>query len=253
MRGWGRRQGGNGLVDVSDRDGTVARRRISHDRTRRAGQGWRQRDGHDLVRNDRARRVGSQWSGHGNDSTIGPHPGDTIPPSASDVPSTTAPQIPSSGPPPWSAASLNLGDLSDVYRLEWAEAGEPTACPFLAFADLGPQAAQAVIRRAENHGEMLVVWDNPDGPGHGRSSEPCDDCGRGVVGIGTFQGDYHATGPATIAWDDGSFVNIAVLPWAYGISARLKPAGSNCIYQLWSHISREHVEFLISQLRLVET
>lgn len=185
--------------------------------------------------------------------TIGPSAGEGGAPPPTDAPDTTAPRIPSSGPAPWSAAPLVLADLPDVYRLEWAEAGEPSTCPFLALVDLGPEAARAQIRRAESDREMLVAWDNPDGPGHAPSGEPCEDCGRGVVGLGTLQGDYHVTGPATIAWDDGSFANVDVLPWAYGISARIKPAGSNCIYKLWSHISWDHVLYLIGQLRVVET
>lgn len=194
---------------------------------------------------------GADDSGTATTPTIGPPPGEGGAPPPEAVPSTTEPQLPPSGPAPWSEALLDLADLPDVYRLEWAEAGEPSTCPFLALADLGPEAAGAQIRRAEGDREMLVVWDNPDGPGHAPSGESCEDCGRGVVGLGTLQGDYHVTGPATIVWDDGSFANVDVLPWAYGISARIKPAGSNCIYKLWSHISWDHVEYLIGQLRLV--
>ncbi len=166
------------------------------------------------------------------------------------APTTTGPDIPSSGPAPWGADAIDPAALPDVYRLEWAEAGQPDTCPFLAFADLGPGAADATIRRGEHDREMLVTWDNPDGPGHDRTGEPCDDCGRGVVGLGTFQ-DGHV-GQATIAWDDGSFANVAELPWVYGVSARIKPAGAECIYQLWSHLGHDHVSYLIGQLRLVE-
>ncbi len=141
---------------------------------------------------------------------------------------------------------LALADPPDVYRLEWAEAGEPSTCPFLALVDLGPEAARGQIRRAASDREMLVAWDNPDGPGHAPSGEACEDCGRGVVDLGTLQGDYHATGPATIAWDGGSFANVDILPWAYGISARIKPADSNCSYKLWSHISWGHVAYLLT-------
>lgn len=171
-----------------------------------------------------------------------------------DSSTTTSEPLPvSSGPVPWSAAPLELADLPDVYRLEWAEAGEPTTCPFLAFEDLGPEAAEATIRRGEHDRNMLVVWDNPDGPGHDRRSEPCSDCGRGVVGLGTWQDEGNAVGPATIVWDDGSYANIATLPWVYGVSARVQPAGADCMYQLWSHIGSEHVEYLIGRLRQVTT
>lgn len=144
-----------------------------------------------------------------------------------------------------------MAALPDVYRLEWAEAGQPSTCPFLAFADLGPEAEQATIRRAEHASEMLVVWDNPSGPGHDTRGEPCDDCGRGVVGLGTWQHGSSSVGTVTITWADGSYANIATLPWVYGVSARVQPAGADCVYQLWSHIGIQHVEYLISRLRQV--
>jgi hypothetical protein len=169
------------------------------------------------------------------------------------VSTSTSQPPPSPEPPPWLAAPIDLAALPDVYRLEWAEAGEPSTCPFLALADLGPEAEHATIRRAEHDHEMLVVWDNPDGPGHDTRGEPCDDCGRGVVGLGTWPDGANAVGPATISWDDGSFANIDTLPWVYGVSARIHPAGADCMYQLWSHIGSQHVEYLISQLRQVET
>ena len=184
-------------------------------------------------------------------STTAPIPGA----STTAAPSTTSGEaLPSSsGPAPWASAPLELSALPEVYRLEWAEAGQPDTCPFLAFAGLGPEAEAASIRRAEHDREMLVVWDNPDGPGHDRRGDPCPDCGRGVVGLGTWQGYGDVVGPATIAWDDGSFANIATLPSVYGVSARIQPAGADCMYQLWSHIGVEHVEYLIGRLRQVTT
>lgn len=164
---------------------------------------------------------------------------------------TTAPQIASSGPAPWTAAPLELSALPEVYRLEWAEAGAPSSCPLLAYADLGPEAQEAKIRRAENDRELLIAWDNPDGPGHDHRSDPCSDCGRGVIGLGTIQSTSYVVGPATIAWDDGSFASVA--PGHYGIEARIQPAGADCKYRLWSHLGFDHLNYLISQLRKVDT
>ncbi len=164
---------------------------------------------------------------------------------------TTAPQIGSSGPAPWTASPLELSALPEVYRLEWAEAGEPSTCPLLAYADLGPEGQEAAIRRAENDRELLIAWDNPDGPGHDRRGEPCSDCGRGVIGLGTVQSSSYVVGPATIAWDDGSFAHVA--PGHYGIEARIQLAGADCVYRLWSHLGFDHLNYLIGQLRTVDT
>jgi hypothetical protein len=155
----------------------------------------------------------------------------------------------SAGPPPWSAPTLTLADLPSAYAEEWAEAGSPISCPCLALADLG-EAADATIRRAENAGESLLAWDRPTGPGHDAQGKPCEDCGRGAVGLGTFQGGQLRSGEALV-WDDGSEARIA--PGLYGAEAWIKPAGATCVYWLWSHLGDQHLRYLLTQLRSAAT
>lgn len=153
------------------------------------------------------------------------------------------------GPAPWAGPALRFGDLPQVYADEWAEAGAPAGCPCLALATLGPEAADATIRRAENAGESLIAWDRPRGPGHDAQGVPCEDCGRGAIGLGTFQSG-ELPGPPTLEWDDGSVARI--VPGLYGTEAWIRPAGADCIYWLWSHLGADHVRFLLTQLRRVE-
>lgn len=152
-------------------------------------------------------------------------------------------------PAPWEAASIELDDPHEVYAQEWDEAGCPPDCLFLAFAELGPELTGAAIRRAENAGEMLVAWDLPDGPGHDTFGEPCTDCGRGVIGLGTFQ-SAELPGEPNLVWSDGSAAVIE--PGLYGHEARLRPAGSGCIYWIWSHLGRDHLLAMIERLRAVD-
>lgn len=157
------------------------------------------------------------------------------------------------GSPPWSEAPLSRSALPEAAYLEWeGEAGAPAGCPLLFFADLGA-AEGASIRRAANEGEMLVAWDLPSGPGHEGSGEPCEDCGRGVIGLGTFQNSIRGSGlPAAYEWVDGSIGWTFAETYSYGVEATVKVADFDCSYWLWSHLGKEHLEYLMGQLRRVE-
>jgi hypothetical protein len=120
----------------------------------------------------------------------------------------------------------------------------------LYFADPG-DASGATIRHAANEGEMLVAWDLADGPGHFGDSSPCEDCGRGVVGLGTFQHSGYA-GHVSYTWSDGSEARLRVEPFSYGIEAFVRIEGFDCDYWVWSHLGEDHLEYLLSQLRRVE-
>jgi hypothetical protein len=154
------------------------------------------------------------------------------------------------GDPPWDEDPLPAESVPDAAQVEWAESGSRASCPMLFFADLG-DADGAIIRRANNAGEMLVAWDLPDGPGHTGDSSPCEDCGRGVIGLGTFQrGSF--SGPVAYEWSDGSVVRLRTGPYSYGVEAFLQVEGFDCDYWMWSHLGREHLEYLFGQLRRVQ-
>ncbi len=154
------------------------------------------------------------------------------------------------GDPPWDQPALLLAVVPSIPEDEWAEAGSPSTCPMLYFADLG-DAGGAAIRAAENSGEMLVAWDLGDGPGHNGDSTPCADCGRGVVGLGTFQSSSH-TGPVAYTWSDGSEARLRTGPYSYGVEAFVSVEGFDCDYWIWTHLGDDHLVYLMSQLRRVE-
>ncbi len=154
------------------------------------------------------------------------------------------------GDPPWDEEPLQADSVPEIGHVEWAESGSHASCPMLFYAELG-DAAGAAIRRANNAGEMLVAWDLPDGPGHAGDSSPCEDCGRGVIGLGTFRhGSF--SGPVAYEWSDGSVARLRTGPYSYGVEAFLQVEGFDCEYWLWSHLGQDHLEYLFSQLRRVE-
>ena len=154
------------------------------------------------------------------------------------------------GDAPWDQPALPLSVVPSVAEDEWAEAGSPESCPMLYFADLG-DAGGAVIRNAANEGEMLAAWDLGGAPGHNGDGTPCDDCGRGVIGLGTFQGSSYSA-PVAYTWVDGSEARLRTGPTSYGVEAFVRVAGFSCDYWLWSHLGEEHLLYLMSQLRRVE-
>ena len=163
-----------------------------------------------------------------------------------------APPLQALGEPAWvSQDPLTESDISELYLLEWeGEAGAPNSCPLLAFKNLGDVQIDGVVRRADSSGEMLLAWDRTFGPGHNGFSQPCQDCGRGVVGLGTFQFSQIFDREITHEWSDGS--KAAAFESFYGTELHLQPAGFDCIYWMWSHLGREHVDYLLTQLRRVE-
>ncbi len=153
------------------------------------------------------------------------------------------------GDPPWTAEPLDPSSVPRAAHDEWVEAGSPPGCPMLAFADLG-EAAGATARRATNSGEMLVAWDLPGAPGHHGDSTPCEDCGRGVIGLGTFQFSSFE-GPVAYSWSDGSEARLRTGPVTYGAEVFVRVDGFACDYWVWSHLGDEHLLHLLTQLRRV--
>jgi hypothetical protein len=156
------------------------------------------------------------------------------------------------GAAPWDEARLAASDVPDVEVTEWkTDAGAPKGCPMLAFADLGA-ADGAEPRQATSEGEMLVAWDLSSGPGHDAFGYLCADCGRGVIGLGTFPAGTGADLPVAFEWDDGSVARVRSGATSYGTEALLSVDGFDCTYWVWSHLGDDHLEYLLTQLHRVK-
>ncbi|HSJ08807.1 MAG TPA: hypothetical protein VK928_02810 [Longimicrobiales bacterium] len=161
------------------------------------------------------------------------------PPADSPAPAP-GPQPPAA---PWSAARIAASAAPAPLLPEWRSAENRATCAPLAPASLGAYP-NAVARAATFSGGWAVAWDLPEL----RSA-------FGVAGTGSVpdENTYDAW-PHRIAWADGSTAG-------YGPEGGTGPRqlayvripGQACLYNVWSGISREHLEQLLAQLRFVAT
>ena len=151
------------------------------------------------------------------------------------------PQSQSRPPAPWSHSTLARDAVPSVLLEEWGEAENRATCAPLAPAALGDWD-MAVPRAATFSGGWAVAWDLPEA----RSA-------FGIAGTGVSASEpAYADWPYRIDWSDGSSAG-------YGLEggdgekwlAYLRVHGQDCLYNVWSHVGREHLESLLSELRYV--
>jgi len=155
-------------------------------------------------------------------------------------PGAARPQAPAA---PWTAARLGAADAPAVLLTQWSAAANRASCAPLSFSTLGAQA-NATPRAATFSGGWGVAWDLPEL----RSA-------FGIAGTGaTPDANTYDDWPHHVTWADGSRAG-------YGPEggsgprqlAYLRIAGQSCLYNVWSNISREHLEQLLQRLRFVHT
>lgn len=144
---------------------------------------------------------------------------------------------------PWREAPLHRADVPAVYIQQWEKAENRATCALVAPMSLGDAGAGATPRAANFSGGWAVAYDLPNL----RSA-------FGVAGAGVSASDpSYDKWPYVLQWDDGSRVE-------YGPEggqgpnqlAYVKIQRQQCLYNVWSRLGREHLEFLLQQLRLVE-
>ena len=145
-------------------------------------------------------------------------------------------------PAPWTGPSLQWSELPAVYQTQWQKADNRRTCAAIAPRSLG-QGAGAAPRAATFSGGWAVAYDTPSI----RSA-------FGVAGTGSKASDpAYSDWPYARRWSDGSSAE-------YGPEggsgpnqlAYLRIAGQECLYNIWSRLSRQHLELLLDQLRFVE-
>jgi hypothetical protein len=143
---------------------------------------------------------------------------------------------------PWSGDRLAAESVPAVYLQEWRRAENRQTCAPIAPVALG-EGEGATPRRANFSGGWAVAYDRPGQRG-----------AFGIAGAGIDAEDGTYQWPFRRSWSDGSSAG-------YGPEggqgpnelAYLQIAGQRCLYNIWSNISREHLEFLLEQLRFVDT
>lgn len=153
-----------------------------------------------------------------------------------------APGQPSAPAAPWSAPSIAASAAPEPLLTEWRAAENSATCAPIAPASLGEHAS-ATPRRANFSGGWAVAWDLPEL----RSA-----FGVAGTGVRAIEPSYDEW-PHRRAWADGSTAG-------YGPEggtgprqlAYLRITGQECLYNVWSHLGREHLEALLGQLRFVQ-
>ena len=144
---------------------------------------------------------------------------------------------------PWRQPSLARAAVPAVYAQQWAKAENRATCALVAFRDVGDRGVGAKPRAANFSGGWAVAYDLPDV----RSA-------FGIAGAGVKADDpSYNKWPYIEQWDDGSKVE-------YGPEggtgpnqlAYLRIEGQDCLYNVWSHLGKEHLEALIREIRFVE-
>lgn len=160
-------------------------------------------------------------------------------------PAPAPPSSPELATAPWAGARLPAEAVAPAYLEAWRQAENRDWCTLLAFED--PAVAgdvEAEARTARFGGGWGVAYDLPEL----RSA-------FGVAGTGVEPGpDTYDQWPHEREWRDGSRAG-------YGPEggsgpkqlAYLEVEGQRCLYNVWSHLGREHLERLLEELRLVRT
>lgn len=173
---------------------------------------------------------------------------------------------------PWDAnASLAADAVPALIRTDYEnELAAKEGCPLLVPAALPAAGGGTRLRDATNAGELLVAWDQPDGPGRYPTGEFCADCGRGAMVVGTLSGGIGDTAarPVRTTYADGTQLRIVDEGELLGggpfvdpetgepvdpfLRAYLTIPGFSCAYQVWSALGEEHLLALVDELRRVE-
>lgn len=182
-------------------------------------------------------------------STASDAPGSPTPAAAPtdgvDQDTTSLPPSASLPAAPWSRDTLGADEVPAAYRAAFGDAENRDWCALLAFRDppAGGSDVEPTVRTAQFGGGWGVAYDLPGLRG-----------AFGVAGTGVEPSpDAYDDWPYRIRWRDGSRTG-------YGPEggsgpnqlAYLRVQGQRCLYNVWSHLGREHLEALLEELRFVD-
>ena len=143
---------------------------------------------------------------------------------------------------PWSGPALDASSVPAVYLAQWRVAENRETCALIAPVTSGQP--DATPRAASFAGGWAVAYDIPDL----RSA-------FGVAGAGvSVQGDVYDQWPNNVEWSDGSSAGYGP-EGGTGPSqlAFLEITGQDCLYNVWSRLGVDHLEWLLGQLRFVRS
>jgi len=176
---------------------------------------------------------------------------------AADSPEAPPPAEPARpAEPAWAGAHVGLDAVPAVYGQVWRRAPNRDTCALLAPSTLG-EGEGGRPRAERTPGGWGVAYDRPGGPGAARDGTTCPTCGRSAFGIAGTRIEVAGELPLRREWGDGSRADYgreggddsgAPRPYV----AHLRVQGQQCLYSLWSHLGRDHLEHLLEHLQLVD-
>ncbi len=161
-------------------------------------------------------------------------------------------------PAPWSKPPLSPNQVPKVFIEQWRQTKKRgSVCAALAPINLGK--GQGAKPRVANFGTgaWANAYDKPGLPGRRPDGSFCANCGRGAFGIAGTSGDANEPSypgfPFHRQWADGSRADYGLeggksLPYL----AYLKINNQRCLYNVWSFLGRDHLEYLLQHLRFVK-
>ena len=145
---------------------------------------------------------------------------------------------------PWSKSTIKSSETDAVYHQEWIKSDSRSLCPILA---LPKQAVSHLtahkVRRANFYGGWGVAYDLPDM----RSAY-----GVANAGITDLNGIFNDW-PYNVTYQDGSILRYGQEGGDLDANwlAYLVLLDNGCFYNIWSGQNKEHLEQIISDLRIV--
>lgn len=99
-------------------------------------------------------------------------------------------------------------------------------------------------------GGWAISYDKPGLPGSTPEGIPCISCGRGAFGIADtgleITGDEFQIWPFSKQWSDGSQAGYELEGETGPQSlAYVQVRGQRCLYNVWSFLGRDHLEYLL--------
>jgi hypothetical protein len=153
---------------------------------------------------------------------------------------------------PWAGARVPIADVPAVFAEVFRAAPNRARCALLVPATLG-EGGDGRPRADRTPGGWGVAYDLAGERGVSRDGTPCESCGRAVFGIAGTNVESAALSLRR-AWSDGSHADYGRAGGsdAGPFVAHLRLAGQECVYRLWSHLGRDHLEHLLEHLQFVE-
>jgi hypothetical protein len=167
------------------------------------------------------------------------------------------PEPPAAPAPPWSAAKVPARQAPAELVEAWEGDGRRDGCAALTLTDQGVGAGATPRIASFGAKAWAVAFDKPGLPGTTAEGRPTSDGGRsafGVAGTAIDSTVKRVDGWSDHqVWSDGSRAD-------YGLEggtgpkwlAQLYVRGQRCEYNVWSAVSKEHLEQLLDGIRFVE-